>query len=169
MLRAGELAQLDAEFPNYRKFPADGAYGIGLWSKHELESGATIALGRLPAIEARVRGPSGSFTVIGVHLALMRKWRRRQLATIRDRLSDDEAARSVVMGDFNEWSGDSGLEPLAGIYHVVSPGMTFHSSRPRAALARSLRSHTCSVVHARSTVGGVPRRTGLGNVRDRSG
>ena len=63
------LANLDTELPYFRKFPADGAYGIGLWSKHELESGETIALGRLPAIQARVRGPSGSFTVIGVHLS----------------------------------------------------------------------------------------------------
>ena len=61
------LADLDKEFPNFRKFPADGAYGIGLWSKHELETGDTIALGRLPAIEAHVRAPSGTFTLIGVH------------------------------------------------------------------------------------------------------
>ena len=99
------LANLDSAYPNYRKFPADGAYGIGLWSRYELESGATIALGRLPAIEARVRGPSGSFTVIGVHLSAPVTKRR---ATARNQQLKELAARSaavagplIVAGDFN--------------------------------------------------------------------
>lgn len=116
------LADLDAAYPNYRKFPADGAYGIGLWSRYELESGATIALGRLPAIEARVRGPSGSFTVIGVHLSAPVTQRR---ATARNQQLKELAARSaavagplIVAGDFNttpyspyfaEWLEASGL------------------------------------------------------------
>jgi endonuclease/exonuclease/phosphatase (EEP) superfamily protein YafD len=99
------LADLDATFPHNRKFPADGAYGIGLWSRHEIESGATIALGRLPAIEARVRGPSGSFTVIGVHLSAPVTRRR---AAARNQQLNELAARStavdgplIVAGDFN--------------------------------------------------------------------
>ena len=99
------LANLDTELPYFRKFPADGAYGIGLWSKHELESGETIALGRLPAIQARVRGPSGSFTVIGVHLSAPVSRRR---AAARNQQLVELAARSaavagplIVAGDFN--------------------------------------------------------------------
>ena len=99
------LAELDTAFPHYLKFPADRQYGIGLWSKHELESGATIALGRLPAIEARVRGPSGSFTVIGVHLSAPTSRRR---AAARNQQLAELAARSnavdgplIVAGDFN--------------------------------------------------------------------
>jgi endonuclease/exonuclease/phosphatase (EEP) superfamily protein YafD len=99
------LAELDNEFPHYRKFPADGAYGIGLWSKHELESGSTIALGRLPAIEARVLGPSGTFTIIGVHLSAPVTRRR---AAARNQQLAELAARAaaikgplIVVGDFN--------------------------------------------------------------------
>jgi endonuclease/exonuclease/phosphatase (EEP) superfamily protein YafD len=99
------LADLDNAFPHYRKFPADRQYGIGLWSKHELESAATIALGRLPAIEARVRAPSGSFTVIGVHLSAPVTRRR---AAARNQQLNELAARStavdgplIVAGDFN--------------------------------------------------------------------
>jgi endonuclease/exonuclease/phosphatase (EEP) superfamily protein YafD len=99
------LADLDAAFPHNRKFPADGAYGIGLWSKYELESGATIALGRVPAIQARVRGPTGSFTVIGVHLSAPVTPRR---AAARNQQLVELAARSnavdgalVIAGDFN--------------------------------------------------------------------
>jgi len=99
------LAGIDTEFPYYRKFPADGAYGIGLWSKLELESGSTIALGRLPAIEARVRGPSGTFTVIGVHLSAPMTQRR---AAARNQQLTELATRAaavqgplIVAGDFN--------------------------------------------------------------------
>ena len=99
------LASLDTELPYFRKFPADGQYGIGLWSRHELESSETIALGRLPAIEAQVRGPSGSFTVIGVHLSAPVTRRR---AAARNQQLVELAARSaavagplIVAGDFN--------------------------------------------------------------------
>lgn len=86
------------------------------------------------AVLAKVATPDGPLVVVGVHLALMRKWRRRQLAAICDHLSDEDAARSVVTGDFNEWSAEVGLEPLTESHRIVSPGMTFHSSRPSAAL-----------------------------------
>lgn len=116
------LADFDTLFPHHRKFPAEGPYGIGLWSRRELESGATFALGRLPAIEARVRGPAGVFTVIGVHLSAPTSPRR---AAARKQELIELAARSaevtgplVVAGDFNvtpyspyfvQWLADSGL------------------------------------------------------------
>jgi endonuclease/exonuclease/phosphatase (EEP) superfamily protein YafD len=99
------LRDFDTAFPHYRKFPADGPSGIGLWSRHELEAGTTFALGRVPAIEARVRGPSGTFTVIGVHLSAPTSPRR---AAARNQELVELAARSaavagplVVAGDFN--------------------------------------------------------------------
>jgi endonuclease/exonuclease/phosphatase (EEP) superfamily protein YafD len=99
------LGDLDTAFPHFRKFPAERQYGIGLWSRYELESGETIALGRLPAIEARVRGPSGTFTVIGVHLSAPMTRRR---AAARNQQLAELAARAaavqgplIVAGDFN--------------------------------------------------------------------
>jgi endonuclease/exonuclease/phosphatase (EEP) superfamily protein YafD len=99
------LRELDTALPHYRKFTADGPSGIGLWSRHELESATTFALGRLPAIEARVRGPSGTFSVIGVHLSAPTSLRR---AAARNRELIELAARSaavvgplIVAGDFN--------------------------------------------------------------------
>jgi endonuclease/exonuclease/phosphatase (EEP) superfamily protein YafD len=99
------LAALDNEFPYNRKFPANGPYGIGLWSRHELESGATIAIGRRPAIEARVRGPSSTFTVVGVHLSAP-VTRRRAAARNQElrALAAHTAAIDgplIVAGDFN--------------------------------------------------------------------
>lgn len=116
------LAELDTAFPNNRKFPAEGAYGIGVWSRFTLESSETFALGRVPAIEARVRGPAGAFTLIGVHLRAPTNARR---AAARNQELLELAARTaaiegplVVAGDFNvtpyspyfvEWLEASGL------------------------------------------------------------
>lgn len=116
------LADFDTAFPNYRKFPADGPTGIGLWSRYELESGATFALGRVPAIEARVSAPQGSFTVIGAHLSSPVSPRR---AAARNQELRALGLRSVavdgplvVAGDFNitpyspyfvDWLAASGL------------------------------------------------------------
>jgi endonuclease/exonuclease/phosphatase (EEP) superfamily protein YafD len=116
------LADFDTAFPHFRKFPADGPTGIGVWSRHELESGGIFALGRMPAIEARVRAPQGSFTVIGVHLSSPVRPRR---AAARNRELLALGARSaaiaeplVVAGDFNitpyspffaDWLAASGL------------------------------------------------------------
>jgi endonuclease/exonuclease/phosphatase (EEP) superfamily protein YafD len=116
------LAQLDTAFPNHRKFQADGPYGIGLWSRLPLESSEMFAIGRLPAIEARLRGPTGAFTVFGVHL---RAPTNPQRAAARNQELRELAARSaavegalVVAGDFNatpyspyfrDWLEASGL------------------------------------------------------------
>lgn len=117
-----ELSALNELFPQNRRFPADGPYGIGLWSRFPLESSATIALGRRPAIEARLQGPAGPFTAIGVHLSAPTTARR---GAARNRELRELAARSaarseplVVAGDFNitpyspyftDWLAESGL------------------------------------------------------------
>lgn len=100
------------------------------------------------AVMARVRSAEDELIVVGVHLGLVRTWRRRQLATIRQHLTEEEAARSVLVGDFNEWSPDAGLEPLGDDYDVVSPGKTFHSSRPSAALDKFAHGRRVSLLAA---------------------
>lgn len=99
------LADLDVQFPHLRKFPADGPLGIGLWSRLPLESSTIFALGRAPAIEARLRGPSGAVTIIGVHLrapttparAASRNRELRELAVRTAAISGP----LIVAGDFN--------------------------------------------------------------------
>ncbi|AZQ66585.1 metal-dependent hydrolase [Silicimonas algicola] len=95
----------------------------------------------LPGIEPRgalaidVSGKGKSLRIVAVHLGLMRSSRRQQLATIRTRLEAMDEMPTVIMGDFNEWSTEHGLEALTG-FEVHSPGRTYHSSRPVAALDR---------------------------------
>ena len=96
----------------------------------------------LPSLEPRgavavsVSAGGPSVTVVGVHLALLRRWRRRQLETIRDHLGEARLERAVIAGDFNEWSSHRGLEALSSDLSVLSPGKTFHASLPRAGLDR---------------------------------
>lgn len=116
------LGDFDTLFAHHHKFPAAGPRGIGVWSRYELEWSETFALGRLPAIEARVRAPQGAFTVIGAHLNSPVSRRR---AAARNTELRELAARSaaiegplVVAGDFNitpyspffvDWLAESGL------------------------------------------------------------
>jgi endonuclease/exonuclease/phosphatase (EEP) superfamily protein YafD len=99
------LADLDTTYAHALKFPADGPYGIAIWSRFELEGAQIFALGRLPAIETRVRAPSGTFTVFGVHLSAPTNTRR---GAARDEELRQLGLRSaavdgplVVAGDFN--------------------------------------------------------------------
>jgi len=74
--------------------------------------------------------------VVATHLGLARRHRQAQLHAIRAALADRPARPTLVMGDFNEWSGDKGMEPLDDAFTVLSPGRSFHASRPVAGLDR---------------------------------
>jgi endonuclease/exonuclease/phosphatase (EEP) superfamily protein YafD len=116
------LAALDERYTYSYKLPAEGPYGIAVWSRYELEAPTTFLLGRVPAIEARVRTPGGAFTFLGVHLSAPTTPRRA--AQRNDELALLAARRLgvagpvVVAGDFNvtpyspfygDWLTASGL------------------------------------------------------------
>jgi endonuclease/exonuclease/phosphatase family metal-dependent hydrolase len=97
----------------------------------------------LPGLEPRgavrveiAAGGLGRMIVIGAHLALIRRWRRRQLRALKDHLTPEERLRTVIAGDFNEWSLRSGFEPLGSGFAVHVPGRSFHTSYPVASLDR---------------------------------
>lgn len=73
--------------------------------------------------------------VVALHLGLFRQSRQAQKAAIREALSHRDRRPTVIMGDFNEWSPTKGFDALAA-YDVHAPGLTFHASRPVAALDR---------------------------------
>ncbi len=95
----------------------------------------------LPGLEPRgavmveaERG-DGAFRMVAVHLGLTRAHRRRQLNAIL-RAAGAADLPTVILGDFNEWRNDRGLEPLARGFTVHAPGLSFHAARPVAALDR---------------------------------
>jgi endonuclease/exonuclease/phosphatase family metal-dependent hydrolase len=97
----------------------------------------------LPGLEPRgavmvhaIRGDR-PFRLVAVHLGLTRAYRRRQLnAIVRAAGAIGGDLPTVILGDFNEWRNDRGLEPLAHGFTVHAPGLSFHAARPVAALDR---------------------------------
>lgn len=73
-------------------------------------------------------------SVVAAHLGLRRRDRKAQLEVVCDATHD--RMRTVIAGDFNEWSPQKGLEPLADRFETHAPGRTFHARRPIAALDR---------------------------------
>ncbi|GGH47088.1 metal-dependent hydrolase [Frigidibacter albus] len=96
----------------------------------------------LPALEPRgalaveVAGGGAPYRVVCVHLGLMRRWRRLQLAAIREALAGHADMPTVILGDFNEWSVSGGMEPLTDAFHVHAPGRSFPASQPIGRLDR---------------------------------
>ena len=88
------------------------------------------------AVRATVDSGHGLVSIVGTHLGLLRSWRRKQLQTIRDHMSRMDMPRTVIVGDFNEWSVNGGLEALEADFTLLAPGKTFHASQPVAALDR---------------------------------
>ncbi|WP_158965596.1 endonuclease/exonuclease/phosphatase family protein [Chachezhania sediminis] len=87
------------------------------------------------AVSVEVKGRT-PVRVVGVHLGLLRPSRRKQLETIRTLLEDDNAPRTVIGGDFNEWSARHAHEPLAPSFSPVPHVASFPAAYPVAALDR---------------------------------
>ena len=120
--------------------PSIGWHGNALLLRPDFEVEERHSL-HLPGVEPRgalvfdITGKDRKLRVVGVHLGLLRWSRRAQLATIRSHLDAMEPMPTVVLGDFNEWSDETGLEPLVG-FDVHAPGRSYHAARPVAALDR---------------------------------
>jgi endonuclease/exonuclease/phosphatase (EEP) superfamily protein YafD len=116
------LADLDKQFPYRFALPAEGPYGIAIWSRYALDSVAAFQLSRVPAIDARVLGPSGPFRFLGVHLSAPTQARRAALRNEQLALLAKYRAKIaepvIVAGDFNitpyspyyaEWLAETAL------------------------------------------------------------
>lgn len=97
-----------------------------------------------------------SVAVVGAHLGLLRRYRRRQLQTIARYVEAMDDV--IILGDFNEWSRKRGLEPLAPRFTVLDPGRSFHAARPVAALDRFAHCGNVIVKDAGVDEGNLARR-----------
>ncbi|MEZ5887189.1 MAG: endonuclease/exonuclease/phosphatase family protein [Paracoccaceae bacterium] len=88
------------------------------------------------AILAELDTPKGALRVIGVHLGLIGRYRRLQLAAIGAFLSHRPTMPTAVIGDFNEWSQRGGADGLGPGFHLHAPGPSFPAARPLARLDR---------------------------------
>lgn len=125
---------------------------------------ADCRLIELPGIEprggvlVRLHTAGGPLTVVGVHLGLRRRCRRLQFARILDTLGAEESARAVILGDFNEWSPERGIEPLLPRFRVVIPGLSFHASQQVAPLDRFALGSSIGLIDSGVETGPVARR-----------
>ncbi len=112
------------------------------WHGNAILVRKTMSASSVEQIELPGTEPRGALGVrvaglhlIATHLGLLRSDRRAQLTAIRDHLNG-ATTPAVILGDFNEWTRSRGLEPLAEMFNVHSPGRSFHAARPIAALDR---------------------------------
>ncbi|AUM74121.1 endonuclease/exonuclease/phosphatase family protein [Paracoccus jeotgali] len=124
-----------------------GWHGQQVLMRPDLASKATTRRLPLPGIEPRgaLAVRVAGLTLIGVHLGLARSSRRAQLARLAAKASRLAGDAIVLMGDFNEWRGDRGLESLEGL-HVITPGPSYPAPMPTLRLDRMAFSSSVEVL-----------------------
>ena len=130
----------------------DGHYGNGLLTRCEVDATELIDLSfrnREPrgAIVADLRlNGSGGLRVVATHLGLRPAERRAQVERLVKAFTWDEQARSVLMGDLNEWFlWGRPLRHLHRYFEQTPAVPTFPSGRPILALDR-LWTHPGSIL-----------------------
>lgn len=89
------------------------------------------------AISADILVHGEHLRIVGMHLALMRSYRRQQIRAVSSQLQRLSAQiPTLIMGDLNEWRPGGSLDEFGDEYAIATPGPSFHSSRPVASLDR---------------------------------
>ena len=124
-----------------------GWHGQSVLLRPELAEKAAMRRLPLPGIEPRgaLALRVAGLTLIGVHLGLARSSRRAQLARLNAKAAQLAGGPVVLMGDFNEWRHDRGMEALAGL-RVLVPGPSYPAPMPRLRLDRMALSPQLEVV-----------------------
>ncbi|QDC09087.1 metal-dependent hydrolase [Oceanicola sp. D3] len=143
-------AESDFELVRLAASPVSiGWHGNAILLRKGMAHGAPRRI-ELPGLEPRgaVAVDLDALRIVGVHLGLLRRYRRAQLAQLRERLAALPPLPTVITGDFNEWRLNRGLEPLDGAYKAHAPGRSFPTRRPMAALDRVALSHDLALQDA---------------------
>lgn len=124
-----------------------GWHGQTILLRPDIAEAARLRRLPLPGIEPRgalalrLKG----LTVIAMHLGLARSSRRAQLTRITAQAARIAEDHIVMMGDFNEWRDDRGLESLAG-FQVIAPGPSYPAPMPQLRLDRMAMSRDIQVI-----------------------
>ena len=123
-----------------------GWHGQSVLMRPDLAEQAVLRRLPLPGIEPRgaLAVRVAGLTLIGVHLGLARSSRRAQLARLMAKAARLSSNAVMMMGDFNEWRGDRGLESLE-MLRVIAPGPSYPAPMPRLRLDRIAVSHAVEV------------------------
>ncbi len=89
------------------------------------------------AISADIEIHGEHLRVVGMHLGLLRNFRRQQIRAVTGQMEQlDAKMPTLIMGDLNEWRPEGSLSEFGEDYAIATPGPSFHSSRPVASLDR---------------------------------
>ncbi len=133
--------------------PSMGWHGNALLVRKGAEV-RDVARITLPAVEPRgairadVSIDGRNLRVVGVHLAFLPATRHAQIETILEHLDTLPEQPTVVMGDFNEWSGTGALAAFGPGYSVWGHGPSFHAAMPIGRLDRIVTSTGLHVAHS---------------------
>lgn len=114
-----------------------GWHGQTVLMRPDLAAQARVRRLALPGLEPRgaVMVDLPGWRLVALHLGLLRRSRRAQLARLAALAARVGGPPLVMTGDFNEWRHDRGTEPLAD-WHVMAPGPSYPAPAPRLALDR---------------------------------
>lgn len=114
-----------------------GWHGQTILMRPEISRSAMMRRLPLPGLEPRgaIALRFAELTVVGLHLGLARSSRRAQLARLSTKLRTIGTGDVVMMGDFNEWRDDRGLEAIED-FRIVAPGPSYPALLPRLKLDR---------------------------------
>jgi len=134
-----------------------GWHGNAILVQHHIDV-ANVQNLPLPGLEPRgavVVDLSTGLRVVGVHLSLMRRDRKAQVAHIANFLAKMPDMPTIIMGDFNEWSPTArNLTALEADFTLHTLGHSFPTLRPIAGLDKIALSHDLAMKN-----GGVHRCT----------
>ncbi len=131
-----------------------GWHGIAMLKRPDIQVESILRLD-LPALEPRgavivdLATATHQVRVVGVHMGLLRRNRRKQIAYVVDQLTAMERKPTIMVGDFNEWRALKGLETLPKWLTMHSPGPTFPAGRPLLNLDRVAFSDDIFLVESR--------------------
>jgi len=147
------------EHTRYRPVPLSmkpdslGWHGNALLVRRDIElvEAAPVPLPVLEprgAVRADLMIEGRPLRVVGMHLDLSGLRRRHQVRSVIEHVSEcAEPMPTVLMGDMNEWTATGGcFREFDGSWQVLSPGRSFPTRRPVAALDRIIVSQNCAVI-----------------------
>ncbi len=137
--------QTNLKVVNLAKRPESiGWHGNAILVRQNTEVSGTHTL-TLPGWEPRgavIADLGTNLRVVGVHLSLMRRERRTQVAYLTEFLAGLSPMPTLILGDFNEWNRSSqNLLALKSGFTLHTPGHSFPTLRPIVGLDKFALSH----------------------------
>ena len=140
-------------FPNREE--SHGWHGNAILFRSPISptSAQTVELPRFEprgAVSATFAVGQHQVEVVGVHLSLLRSMRLRQVHALLSHADKSHTCCTVIGGDFNDRASDDALrQHVPREYEIVTPGASFHTSRPVWPLDRFLlRGASVAVTHS---------------------